>query len=121
MFFFSYLLSMIYLIEKNEFNDWNKAKTIWILLVTCSKPNINLVFDIKSSAFESFIKYFTNFQKLEYFCIGCKREICDRKIFFISKSLENVPFINIQFNEKCKICSKVFSGKFVKKPFFLLI
>ena len=72
------------MIKKNDFstiisligaNEWDKAKTIWVLIVCRMKPNDELCFSLFNTEFEAFIKHFIDYQAVQFYCENCKKKI----------------------------------------------
>ena len=116
--FFISLKKIINLIDE-EF--WDRAKTIWILLICKLKRSEDLSFDLYSSEYGSFIKYMRLYQEIQYFCNKCcKNVILNKKDLNMTKE-NGVVFIDASLPELCEYCNQWIDLSFLNKPISLFI
>ena len=117
--FFQLISKIIGLISSE---DWNRAKTIWVLLILKVKHNSNLDFSCWESEYNAFISHYEKYQAIFYNCDICnkllKSNICS---LYLVKDENNNTYININEFAECVECKTLCQGKFVSTPFCLLV
>jgi hypothetical protein len=100
--------------------EWNRAKTLWILLILQLKPD-NLRFSLFGSEYKFFAQYFLPFQEIIFKCSCCKQEVSRfiNELFFVKDS--NGKLSIDQAAEFCLLCNKFVTGRFNLDPFFIII
>lgn len=109
---------IIAVIENIQNNQWDAAKSIWVIDICKMNNPSRRVFDCFDNEHSTFLKFLDPFQMLEFFCD------CDLKDIVVSST--NYHFIerdqngNISFSYKNEICSNcgssLSSSRFNKIP-----
>jgi hypothetical protein len=115
---FKHLKKIIDLIDKNE---WNRAKTVWILLVCRLKISNNLVFDTFDTEYNAFIKHFVEYQRIEFACNNCKDKTAENINNIILMKEQDEAFLSLNRSELCEGCLVISSGQFSSLPSFILV
>ena len=115
---FKHLKNIIELIDKNE---WNRAKTVWILLVSRLKMSNNLSFNLFDTEYNAFIKYFVEYQNIEFKCNECssKTEEYISNIVLIKE--KGQTYLSLNKSTLCESCLIISNGKFASIPAFVLV
>jgi hypothetical protein len=120
-FLIKFLNKIVDLIENPNAN-WNRAKTIWTLIVTKLIHNNSLEFDCWESTYKMFWKYFEQHQKIQFKCEKCHNLVrSDQVALNLVKDSNNNCFIDLHEFKKCLECNLLVNGKFVSKPFCLFV
>ena len=116
---FNHLIKIIELIEKS---DWNRAKTVLILLVSQIKLSNHLRFDLFDTEYNAFIRFFVKYQVIEFKCDDCGSEtaenICN---IVLNKENECETYLSLNRSELCESCLTISNGHFKFKPPFILV
>lgn len=101
--------------------QWDRAKTIWILEMLKIQPDSESnTFSLFGSEYESIIKHFTQFQKVSYICLNCKKSArFPHRDFSFSKNEQNRCDHNISMEKKCNYCVLTINPKFENPPPFI--
>ena len=70
--FFKIVKKIIDLIDM-EIPNWNRAKTIWILIINKLKHNSSFEFNCWGSGCEIFVKHFEDHQAIQFKCEKCNQ------------------------------------------------
>ena len=112
-----YMHKISQLIENFE---WNRAKTLWILIILKLKPD-NLIFSLFGTEYKFFAQYFLPFQEIIFKCSGCEQEVSRsiNELFFVIDS--NGKLSIDQATEFCILCNQYVTGRFSLDPFLIII
>ena len=113
-----YLHKISSLIEKLQ---WNRVKSLWILLILKLKPE-NLEFSLFGTEYRFFVQYFLVFQEIYFVCHKCKKEVARsiKELLFLKDSSDRF-FIHQDPKEFCAQCNQPVNGKFRLDPFYIII
>ena len=115
------LNKIVYLID-NSSTNWNRAKTIWTLIVNKLNHNNSLAFDCWEKTYEMFGKNFEQHQAIQFKCEKCHNLVRRDQISLnLVKDSNNNCFINLHEFRKFSECDIFVNGKFVSKPFCLFV
>jgi hypothetical protein len=115
--------SILEVISSIELNDWNRAKSIWILDVLHLKPT-RRTFSTFGEEFIYFIKYFKDIQNVKYLCIKNKEKcvMSNDEFYYYFDENQNVN-ISLFDTITCPECKSICSLKleFEKIPPWLFV
>ena len=115
---FYYLNKVLDYIENDQ---WDKAKSLWILDVIKLKPNDNFTFSTYKDEFLFFLKHFQGYQALEYFCQKCKKKVgTDFELLYLQKH-ESLTFLTYKETIICSKCKSGIRPTFIKIPQFVFV
>ena len=109
------------IISSIENLEWNRAKSLWLLIICRLKPNENLKFCTFNTEYESMVSFFNENQRYKYFCLKCSKEVCISSTHFLLYKTDKEVFINTGFNDVCEACFSNPIVRFLKKPYCLFI
>jgi hypothetical protein len=87
-------------------NEWNRAKTFWILEVLKIQPK-RRTFDSFGEEYELFIKHVKQLQRLNYYCRSesCQNNnFCTNDEFYFENDENNNLTLTLHEKIKCRIC-----------------
>ncbi len=112
------LVKIVSLIDNLE---WNRVKSLWLLIVCRLSPNENLKFCTFNTEHQSIVQYFYEYQRYQFCCLSCAKDIGPNSTqILLYKTLTDV-FINTGFIDICEECFSFPKAKFLKKPYCLFI
>ena len=112
--------SIIRIIHCIDAEEWNRAKTLWILEVLDMKPNNNNFFDLLGTEFEFFSKYLRFFQEIKFSCTSCSFSMTMKDLYFFKKN--DVLNFSIFNTDSCKFCKiDLNHDGFIQTPFWLVV
>ena len=97
--------------------NWNRAKTVWILIIYKLKHNGSFQFNCWSTSYDMFFKHFEQHQAIQFKCENCTQFV--RKIqvsLNLVKNDKNEYYINLLEFKECSQCEIYVNGKFISKP-----
>ena len=103
-----------------ETPNWNRAKTIWILIINKLKHNSSFEFNCWGSGVEMFFKHFVDHQAIQFKCEKCYQIVKKNQVLLtLVKNAQNECFINLLEYKECSQCHLFVKGKFISKPICL--
>jgi hypothetical protein len=116
-----YLSKIVDLIE-NPLPLWDRAKTIWILIINKLNHNKSLEFDCWDSTYHKFYKHFEQHQAIQFKCENCLNFVRrDQVTLNLVKDENNNCYVDVHEFKECLECNLFINGKFVSKPFCLFV
>jgi hypothetical protein len=112
------LVKVISLVDNFE---WNRAKSIWLLVICHLNPNENLKFCTFNTEYESMVGFFIENQRYQFFCFKCSKEVGLNSTQIFLYKIVNDVFINAGFKDICEECLSVPNVRFLKKAYCLFI
>ena len=98
----------------NPIPNWNRAKTIWTLIVNKLEHNNSLAFDCWNSTYNIFYEHFKQHQAIQFKCEKCYSSVrSDQVTLNLLKDENNNCYIDLDGFKKCLECNLFVNGKFV--------
>ena len=104
------------IIELIEINEWDRARTLWVIGVMKMKP-INWKFDLFGFQSDFFINYIMPLQELRFYCESCQTEFNSLTEFFLTRTSNKDVTIYNRLEEDCPFCKNLIKGQFKRNPF----
>ena len=111
---------IIQVIEFIEAEEWDCAKSEWILKVVKLNPNNKFMFNLFGTEYDFISKFIQTFQEIRYTCASCSYSVI-RKDFTISKKNDELYF-SLFDNQNCGRCNiNLRNDGFIRTPYWLVV
>ena len=114
----SILIKIKKIVKLIDIEEWDRAKTVWVLDFMKLKPNELNTFCAFGSLYNSFSKHMMSLQQYKFRCL-CRTNDILRTQLTLEKNNKIVSFSFYDFN--CKKCLSIGENFFIENPLWLFV
>ena len=108
------------IIDLIEMNEWDRAKTLWVLIILKLTPD-NWEISTFGTQYNMFVQPIKDLQVLYFTCNQCQVEVIRPRNDFQLSKIGNECQLNSSVVEDCQNCKTMVNGRFKNDCFVLLV